>query len=271
MWTSIGDIRFAARQLIKSPAFALTTVTTLALGIAINATMFSMVSAFLLPHLPGPDPQHIVVVSSVNPYTMFRSKANPVSAPDYFAWSGNKRVFDQMAAGNEYCTGTLSQPGQQPESITFAKVTPNFFSVFGVVPSTGRGFLPGEDQPGHDHVVILSHDLWERRFGADPSIVGRTVRLDREEYIVVGVMPTSFRMLGFIPKLWTPLTLTATDRAPEARKNRFLYLFARLAPGATLEQVQAQLNIDAQQAQQQLKEFRRAVDLNPNSAISHYR
>lgn len=245
----LADIRFALRQLLKSPVFTVTAVSTLALGIAINATMFSMVSAFLLPHLPGHDPQHIVVVSSVNPDSQFQPEANPVSPPNYLAWSSNLRVFAQMAADNEYLTGNLSEPGQQPEAVSYAAVTPNFFSVFGVAPSIGRGFRSGEDQPGQDHVVILSHGLWERRFGSDPSIIGRTVRLNREDYVVVGVVPASFRMLGFTPKLWTPLTLSPADRTPSARNNRFLYLFGRLAPGVTLQQSRTQMNTLAQQAQ----------------------
>jgi predicted permease len=252
-WPSVesilADIRFALRQLLKSPVFTAAAVSTLALGIAINTTMFSMVSAFLIPHLPGADSQHIVVVSSVNPDSQFQPEANPSSAPNYLAWSSNTRVFAQIAAENEFLTGSLSDLGQQPEAISYAAVTPNFFSVFGIPPSIGRGFRSGEDQPGQDHVVILSHGLWERRFGSDPSIIGRTVRLNREDYVVVGVMPASFRMLGFMPKLWTPLTLSAADRTPGARKNRNLYLFARLAPGVTLQQARTQISMLAQQAQ----------------------
>jgi putative ABC transport system permease protein len=245
----LADIRFALRQLVKSPSFALTAVLTLSLGIAINATMFSMVSAFLLPHLPGRDPQDIVVASSVNSDSQFQPEANPASAPNYLAWRSNTRLFAEMAADNEFLTGSLSQPGQQPDAVSYAAVSPNYFSVFGVGPSLGRGFLPGDDQPGHNHILLLSHGLWERRFGSDASIVGRTVRLNREDYTVAGVMPASFRMLGFSPKLWIPLTLTAADGAPDARKNRFLYLFARLAPGVTLQQARARMNVLAQQAQ----------------------
>ena len=253
-WPSVesifDDIRFALRQLIKSPGFTITAVVTLALGIAVNATMFSMVSAFLLPHLPGRDPQSMVVVSSVGPDRQFQADANPVSAPNYFAWRKQTRVFSTMAAADEYRTGSLSGKGQQPEAIAYAAVSPNYFSVFGVSPARGRDFLAGEDQAGRDHVVILSHGLWERRFGSDPSVVGRVVRLNREDYVVAGVMPENFRLLAFTPQLWTPLTLTASDATADARKNRSLYLFARLAPGVTLQQVRTQMNLLAQQAQQ---------------------
>ena len=245
----LGDVRFALRQLIKSPGFTLTAVATLALGIAVNATMFSLVSAFLLPHLPGRDLESMVVVSSVDPDASFQPDTNPVSVPNYSAWGNDKRVFSAVAAANEYLTGSLSGSEQQPEPISYAAVSANYFSVFGVSPQLGRAFVAGEDEPGRDHVLILSHGLWERRFGADPSIVGRPVRLNREDYVVAGVMPADFRLLGFETQLWTPLTLTAADSAPTGRKNRYLYMFARLAPGVTLEQARAQINLLAQQAQ----------------------
>jgi predicted permease len=246
----LGDVRFALRQLIKSPGFTVTAVATLALGIAVNATMFSLVSAFLLPHLPGRDLKSLVVVSAVNPDAPFQADTNPVSAPNYSAWGNDKRVFSAVTAANEYLTGSLSGSSQQPEPVSYAAVSANYFSVLGVSPQFGRAFAAGEDEPGHDHILILSHGLWERRFGADPSIVGRPVRLNREDYVVAGVMPLDFRLLGFEDQLWTPLTLTAADRVPSSRKNRYLYMFARLAPGITLQQARAQLNLNAQQAQQ---------------------
>jgi putative ABC transport system permease protein len=246
----LSDVRFALRQLIKSPGFTLTAVATLALGIAVNATMFSLVSAFLLPHLPGRDLESMVAVSAVSPDASFQADTSPVSPPNYFAWGNDTRVFSAVTAANEYLTGSLSEPAQQPEAITYAAVSANYFSVFGVSPQLGRAFVAGEDEPGHDHVLILSHGLWARRFGSDPSIVGRTVRLNREDYVVAGVMPAEFRLLGFPPQLWTPLTLTAADSTPSGRKNRYLYMFARLAPGITLEQARAQIDIDAHRAQQ---------------------
>ena len=245
----LADVRFALRQLVKSPGFTITAVATLALGIAVNATMFSLVSAFLLPHLPGRDPQRMVVVSSVNPDASFLPDSNPVSAPNYSAWGKDTRVFSEVTAANEYLTGSLSGSAQQPEAISYAAVSTNYFSVFGASPQLGRAFVAGEDVPGHDHILILSHGLWERRFGADPSIVGRSVRLNREDYVVAGVMPADFRLLGFEAQLWTPLTLSTADQAPDGRKNRYLYMFARLAPGITLQQARAQINILAQQAQ----------------------
>ena len=260
-WPTIAsvfaDLRFALRQLAKSPGFTVTSVLTLALGIAVNATMFSLVSAFLLPRLPGLDPSTLYVVSSVNPYAQFLPDTNPVSAPNYLRWSGDTRIFAGMAADDAFRIGSLSGPGQQPESVSYSAVSPNYFSVFGVSPVLGRGFLAGEDRAGRNHVLILSYSIWSRRYGADPSIVGRVIRLNREDYLVAGVMPADFRLLGFTPQLWTPLTLAPDDRSPEARKHRALYLFARLGPGVTLEQARSEMNVLAQQAQHDFPEIER--------------
>ena len=132
----------------------------------------------------------------MNPDSQFQPDANAVSVPNYFAWSNDKRVFAEMAAADAYRTGSLSEPGQQAEAIVYSAVSPNYFTLFGVAPVLGRAFLAGEDQQGHDHVVILSHGLWARRFGSDPAVVGRVVRLNREDYVVAGVMPANFRTAG---------------------------------------------------------------------------
>jgi putative ABC transport system permease protein len=246
-----ADTKYALRQLLKSPGFTVTAVATLSLGIALNTTMFSMVSEFLLNHAPGSEAGNLVVVSSVSPDGSAQADANPVSVPNYLAWSADTRLFSAMTAGDEDRTGSLSGNGQQPESVSYAAVAPNYFSVFGVTPEIGGPFISGEDQPGRDHVVILSHRLWEHRFSSDRTIVGRTIRLNRENYTVAGVMPDSFRLLGFTPKLWVPLTLAPADRTPDARKNRFLFLFARLAPGVTLARARTEMNVSAQRAQRE--------------------
>jgi putative ABC transport system permease protein len=243
-----ADAKFAVRQLIKSPGFTVTAVVTLALGIAVNATMFSLVDAFLLPHLPGHDAESVVVVSSVNPDQSFLPDTSPVSAPNYFSWRADTHLFADMSAADGYRTGSLASGGTA-EALSYAAVTPNYFALLGASAQLGRTFVQSEDQEGRNRVVILSHGLWERRFGSDPSVVGRTVRLNREDYTVVGVMGADFRLLGFIPELWTPLVLSAADHAPGARSSRELLLFARLAPGVTLSQAKAQMNAVAEQAQ----------------------
>ncbi|HXN53674.1 MAG TPA: ABC transporter permease [Candidatus Acidoferrum sp.] len=259
METFRKDLQLAIRMLLKKPGFTAVAVLTLALGIAVNATMFSLVSAFLLRRPPGREPERVAVVTSVNPAPGFQTDANPVSAPNYLAWREANNVFAAMAAADEDRTVSLtsqSQPAaaRQPEALHSAAVSANYFSVLSVTPQLGRSFEAGEDQPGREHVVILSHELWERQFGSDASLIGRAIRLNRENYTVIGVMPASFRLLGFTPQLWTPLVLAAADQTAAARKDRSLYLFARLKSGATLEQARAEMVTLARRAAESFPE-----------------
>ena len=249
----LQDLRHGVRMLSKNPGFTVVATATLALGIAVNATMFSLVSAFLLRRPPGREPERVAVVSSVNPAPGFQADANPVSAPNYLAWREANHVFADAAAADEYRMVNLTSQGQ-PEALRSAAVSPNYFSVLGVSSQLGRTFSDGEDQPGRDHVVIPSHELWERHFGSDVSLLGRTIRLNRENYTVIGVMPASFHLLGFTPQLWTPLVLTAADQTAAARKDRSLYLFARLKPGVTLERARAEMITLARRAEETFPE-----------------
>jgi putative ABC transport system permease protein len=243
------DLRHAFRTLRKSPGFTTVAVLTLALGIAINATMFSLVSAYLMRRPSAHQPERIMVVSSVNPGPVFQPDAYPVSAPNYLAWRAANHVFSEMTAADEYRTVTLTVQGQST-ALRGAAVSANYFSLLGVSPEFGRTFSDGEDQAGRDHVAILSHELWVQRFGSDPMVVGRTVRLNRENYAVVGVMPSDFRLLGYTRDLWTPLTLGAEDQAAAARKDRSLRLFGRLKRGATIEEARAELTALGRRAEE---------------------
>lgn len=254
MQTLRSDLQLALRLLAKKPGFTAVAVLTLALGIAINASMFSMVSAFLLRRPPVRNPDRILVVSTVNPNPVFHPDASGVSAPNYIDWRQANNVFAETTASDQYRSVNLTQSlstaegssgtagvTTEPEVLPSAAVSPNYFSLLGVSAQLGRTFLDGEDQPGRDHVVILSHDLWKRRFGSDPGIVGRTIRLNRENYVVVGVMPANFHLMGFIAQLWTPLVLSPADQTAAARKDRPLRFFGRLKPGVTLEQARAEM------------------------------
>lgn len=260
MQTFRADLRLSFRMLAKKPGFTVVAVLTLALGIAVNATMFSLVSAFLLRRPPVHDPDRIVVVSSVNPNPVFNPDASPISAPNYLAWREASNVFADTAAADEYRTVNLTPALNQvegsarasvatePEVIRSAAVTSHYFNVLGVSAQFGRTFMEGEDQPGHNHVVVLSHDLWERRFGSDPAILGRTIRLNREDYTVIGVMPANFHLMGFIAQLWTPLVLTQSDQTAAAHNDRSFRFFGRLKPGVTLEQARAEMSVLARRA-----------------------
>jgi putative ABC transport system permease protein len=269
-----SDIRLALRIVSKHLGFTGVAVLTLALGIAVNATMFSLVSAFLLRRPAFTDPDRVIVVSSVSPSGGFLPDANSVSPPNYLAWRQANDVFTDLAAADEFRTVNLVVPAGasaqaalaganaqsqsaavgQPESVRAAAITPNYFRLLSVSTQLGRTFADGEDQLGRDRVVILSHDLWVRRFAAAPAIVGRGVRLNRQDYTVIGVMQKNFQMLGFIPQLWTPLTLSPADQAADARKDRSLYLFGRLKAGVTLEQARARFVTLAQRAAEDFPE-----------------
>jgi predicted permease len=247
------DLRYAARALFKNPGFTIAVVVTLALGIAVNATMFSLVSAFLLRRPVVHEPDRVTVVSSINAARGYLPDTNPVSTPNYLAWREAKDVFSDMSAADQYRSVSLTAQGKS-EALPAAAVSSNYFNVLQVAAHLGRTFSEGEDQPGGDHVVILSHELWARRFGSDTSVIGSTIRLNRENYVVIGVMPASFRLLGFIPQLWTPLTLSVADRSTAARKDRTLYVFARLKPGLTVEQARLEISNLAHRSEQDFPE-----------------
>jgi putative ABC transport system permease protein len=251
--TFLKDFRYSCRALQKNPGFTTVAVLTLALGIAVNATMFSLVSAFLLRRPAGRDPERVAVVSSISATPTFLADAQRVSVPNYLVWSAANHVFTEMAATDPYRTVNMSSD-HQPEAVNAAAVSLNYFRVLGVEPQFGRTFANGEDQPGRERVVILSHDLWVRRFGSDPSIITRTIRLNRSDYSVIGAMPETFQLMGFTNKLWIPLVLAAADQTPEARSHRSLRLFARLKPAATLEQARAEFASLARRAEQDFPE-----------------
>ena len=246
--TSLKDLRYALRTLRKTPEFTLVAVLTLALGIAVNATMFSLLSAFLLRRPPGRDPERVAVVTSVTSAAAYHPDAFRVSAPNYLAWRKADQVFDEMAAADNFRSVNLVTR-TQPESRPAAAVSPEYFHVLGVVPQLGRTFTDDEAKSGHDHVVILSHALWETRFASDSNILARTIRINRSDYAVVGVMPASFQLLGYTPQLWIPLVLDGAEQNAAARADRSLHIFGRLKPGASIEQARAEFVSFARRAE----------------------
>lgn len=254
MRTMVQDLSYGLRQLRKNPGFTVVAVITLALGISVNATMFSLVSAFLLRRPPVVDAERVVVISTINPARGFHADADLASVPSFLAWRDGTNVFTAMAASDDYRTASLTVQ-RQTETIESAAVSPNYFELLGVVPELGRSFQVGDDKVGQDRVVVLSHQLWERRFGSDPKIIGNTVRLDRETYTVIGVMPAKFILMGYTPQLWIPLELKAADELPAARKDRNLHVFARLKPGATVQQAQSEVSTLAKRAEQSFPEI----------------
>ena len=234
----VQDLRFGTRMLRKNPGFALVAVLTLALGISANATIFSFVSAVLYKIPPVYEADHVVVVYGTSLAHSWNSNLNPVSAPNYFTWKRENRVFTDLAAIEPYVSANLTGKGE-PERITASYVTANYFSVIGVAPELGRAFAGEDDQAGHDRAVLLDYRFWERKFGSDSQIVGKSIRLNGEEHTVIGVLPQRFQLMSFQAQVWLPLVLDESQQSSAARQARTLYLFARLNPGTSLNQARA--------------------------------
>ncbi len=206
MRTFLSDIRYAARMWSRSPGFVAVAVATLALGIGANTTMFSIVNATLLRPLPFPNPDRLVVLwegkaSNPDPNTF-----NIFSLPNYRDLKARSRTLADIALFDSAGKGYNLTSGGEPEQVSGLRVTASFFRVLGVSPFLGRGFTDDEEQTGRDRVVVLSYGLWSRRYGADPTLVGRTIAMDGQAYTVVGVMPASFQFQFWSGErqLWVP-------------------------------------------------------------------
>jgi predicted permease len=245
----LQDLRFGVRMLANNAGFTAVATITLALGIAANATIFSFVSAVMLKRPPVRDPGQVAVVSAISPVSSWGVNLNPFSAPNYFAWKRQNQVFVEMAAADPYASASLTGDGN-PERVSVMRATANYFPLLGVSAQLGRTFAEGEDQSGREHVVILSHELWERRFAADPNAIGKTIRLNGTNYEVIGVMPASFVLQSFQVQMWMPIVLNESQQSAAARGNRNLYLFARLKPGVSVAKANAEFARLAQVAEQ---------------------
>ncbi|HEV2836577.1 MAG TPA: ABC transporter permease, partial [Pyrinomonadaceae bacterium] len=233
METLLKDLRYALRGLAKRPGFTVVAVLTLALGIGANTAIFSVVNAVLLKPLQFRDPERLVMIWEDAAFAGF--PRNTPAPANYIDWKTQTQSFEDMAATIEW-TNNLTGDGE-PERLATYGVTANFFPLFGVAPELGRTFLPEEDRPGSSQVVVLSHALWQTRYGGDPHIINRDILLDGEKYTVVGVMPAAFQFFESDVRLWFPLAL-----GPEQMANRgahYLKVVARLKPGVTLAQAQA--------------------------------
>lgn len=238
----LQDMKFALRLLRKSPGFACVAIVIMALGIGANTAIFSVVQAVLLEPLPFPDADRLVQIWHVPPQTSFPGMTRfSVSAANFLDWQKQNNVFEQMALYGG--AGFDITGAQKPESIIAGAVSSNFFSVLGVQPLHGRVFLPQEDRPGSNHEVILSYKLWQSRYGSDANVLGKSINLDGDPYVVVGVMGPKMVLPAFA-QLWTPLGLSDKQAAVRGEHN-FLSI-GRLKPGVTLGQAQAEMNTISQ-------------------------
>ncbi len=236
----MNDLRYALRMLCKHPGFTLVVILTLALGIGANTAVFSVVHAVLLRPLPLPEPERLVQVWETQ--EMPADFLGTASEPNLRDWRAQNSVFDGLAA--YHFQNFALQDRESPERALGAKVSTDYFRLLGARPLLGRGFLSGEDGPGHDDVVVLSESLWRTRYAADAGIVGRQITLDDRRVTVVGVMPADFRFPSGRARLWAPLVFSAADLA--ARGNHRFWVVGRLRAGVALSQAQAQMGAIAQ-------------------------
>ena len=244
------EIRFALRQLRKSPGFTFIAVLTLALGIGANTAIFSVVNAVLLRPLPYKAPERLISIWEASAKDDIPKE--PLSFPNFTDYRAQAQSFDGIG-GFTTSSMILSGGDGEPERIIAAPVIGDFFSVLGVEPIIGRKFLPDENEDGKNRVAILSHAFWQRRFGADRNIVGQQITLSGNQYTVVGVMPPVFQ--DPVPaarrpvEIWAPLAVSEGMR--NSRRGDFIQTIARLKPNATIEQARAELLAIAKRLEQQ--------------------
>lgn len=240
------QLRQALRSLAHSPGYTAIALLTLALGIGVNSSMFTVVDALLFRTAPFPEPDRLVQVTALPAYGGTRT----YSYPELGEIRAQRPSFTALTAFCRTAFG-VAEPGQPAERIAGTTVTEDFFATFRVAPLLGRAFAPEEFQPGRNHVVLLSHRYWQQRYGGAADIVGRTLRLDGTVVTILGVMPPSFdyRMLWGGSALWRPLNYTRDQI--EWRDYRTFDLVGRLAPGVSPRQIDAELApVVAAQAQQ---------------------
>jgi len=229
------DVRFAVRLLVKDKWFTLVAAIALALGIGVNTTVFTFVNAVLIRGLPIDEPDAVMALDSRDPV---RDRQMGVSYLDYRDWKDSARTFESLAAFTG-TTANVSDEGKLPERYSGAFVTANTFHIMRQRPILGRDFLAEDDRPGAQAVVLLGHGVWQNRYGLDPNVVGRTVRINDVPSVVIGVMPEGFKF-PFNSDLWQPLSVI--NGIQEQKRNaRGLQAFGRLAIGVTREQAQAEL------------------------------
>jgi len=253
---TLHDIRYAFRMLLKRPGFTVIVVLTLALGIGANTTIFSAIDAVLINPLPYKDPERLVVIWETNKHLGPEMwDRNEVAMGNFLDWRSRNQVFDQLGA--LFDTDMNLTGAGEPQRIKSYVVTTNFFQVLGVQPMLGRAFLPEEEKPGAPFTVILGHDLWQRQFGSDPSIINKSLTFNGHQVTVVGVMPPGFEVQFPISKhvdMFVPFIIDVADPDYHDRTQNFLYTVARLKPGVSQAQAQSEMSLIASQLQQQYPE-----------------
>jgi putative ABC transport system permease protein len=256
----LHDIRYGLRVLLKHKGFSAVAIIALGLGIGANTAIFSLVNGVLLRPLPFPDAERIIYFEGKNPAAGITD--SNISYLDFTDWSQQTDLFASTAA---YWTGNadLSGDGAEPEAVPRAGVTPGFFSVLGVQPVLGRAIVPEDDKPatfneGRGTVAIISHGLWKRRFGSDPAIIGRVVRMKSRPLTVIGVMPPGFEY----PEQTQIWVNSAVNLSEEPRDNRAWSAIARLKPNVDLKQAQTRVSAINAQLDKQFHETNKGWDVS---------
>jgi putative ABC transport system permease protein len=231
------DIRYAFRMLRKQPGFSAIAILTLALGIGANTAIFSIVNAVLLRPLPYPDADRIMVLNeSSGP-----GQDYSVALPDYFDWRNDNTVFEHLAATHKESRNLSGIPGREPERISCASVTRNFFNVIGVPPKIGRTFSEDEDKVGAAPVVVVSDRLWQRAFNRDPAVLGRSITLHDQNYTVIGVMPRQMTSPQDTD-VWLSM-MRRSNNSPWMERfiHPMIYVWGKLKPGVTVDQARVEM------------------------------
>jgi putative ABC transport system permease protein len=238
----LRDTRYGIRQLGKSPGFTTVAILTLALGIGATSAMFSVINGVLLRPLPYPHPETLMRVHEIVPqYGRFS-----VAPATFLDWRQQNTVFERIGA---YTSGSATfSDAAGPERVSNATVSWDMFDVLGTAPMLGRGFRADEDAPGKSSVVVLSHGLWQRRFAADPNVLGRSVTLNGSPSTIVGVMPPGFYFPSREAEFWTPI---AIDPADAPRGAHFIGVLGRLKPGVSQRQAEAEMRTISERLAQQ--------------------
>jgi MacB-like periplasmic core domain/FtsX-like permease family len=256
--TFFQDLRYGLRSLRKKPGFTLTAVIALALGIGANTAIFSVINGVLLRSLNYADPQRLVVLWEKN--TSLNRDRNVISAANFFDWQKQSTSFENMVAVWDARANLTDNVGE-PTEVKAQLVSEPFFRTLGVQPILGRWFSAEEDRAGNDLVVILSHRLWQNRFGGDPGVIGKIANLSGRPRTIVGVMPAGFYFLDNEVDAWAPIAQN-TARLTRENSGRFLRAVARLKVGFTIQQAQAELSAIASQLAQQYPAYNKGWDVN---------
>src|SRR5687767_6545416 len=256
MQTVLQDLRYGARMLLKSPGVTVVAIIALMLGIGANTAIFSVVHSVLLRSFPYQDGERLAIVWE-NRKSGKGNPQNVINLGNFFDWKDQNTVFTDMAAFFDFNVN-LTGDGQ-PEEIPGQVATPNLFTLLGVNPIQGRTFAADDGKPGQNEVVVIGYDLWQRRFGGDPAIVGRKITLNNQPNEIIGVLPPDVgwfvqkgSLIRTAPQIWSPWQVSETLRR---RQGRFARAVARLKPGVTWEQAQNEMTIIGARLEQQYPEF----------------